>query len=224
MLRKFIILGVILLTAQACRSSTLEINVRFNTLSGLEKNDRVLFENNPAGRVEAIHYDKDGSYAVRLQIDKGFSNAATEYSRFGLVDDTGRPGHRAVAIYLERQGGKPLPDGASVTGLSPGQDLAERLQKELEAGFSFFKDQIDKFSHDLKQVPESEEFKRLKRSLSDLADEMVAAEKETRQKMKDEWLPKIEKEIETFRERLKDLGREDEAAPLQDEVERIRKI
>lgn len=224
MWRKFIMIGVILLTANACRSGSLEINVRFDALSGLAKDDRVLFESNPAGAVETIHYDKDGTYAVRLRIDKGFSNAVTEYSNFGLVDDAGRPGHKAVAIYLERQGGKPLPDGALVTGLSPGQDLAKRLQKDLEAGFNFFKDQIEKFSKDLSQVPESDEYKHLKKNLSDLADEMIGAGEETRQKLKNEWLPKLEKEIEAFRKRLKDLGREDEAEPLQKELERIRKI
>ena len=224
MLRKLILIGVILLTAQACQSETMEINVRFGNLSGLAKSDRVLFENNQAGVVETIHYNKDGTYEVRLLIDKGFGNALTEYSSFGLVDDDGRPGHRAVEIYLAHPGGKPLADGASVTGLSPQQDLAMQLQKNIEAGFNFFKNQVEQFSKDLKQVPESEEFKRLKQSLSDLANEMMEAEKDTRQKLKNEWLPKIEQEIEAFRKKLNDLGREDEAAPLQKEMERIRRI
>jgi hypothetical protein len=228
MLRKFVIVIFVLLSAQACRSNTLQLNVRFDELSGLSKGDRVLFHNNTAGDVETVHFNPDGTYAVRLQIDKGFANAVTEYSRFRLIDDAGRIGSQAVEILLERQGGKPLPDGASVTGISPDQDLAVRLQQEVEAGFQFFKQQIDKFSddlkNDLKQVPESEEYYRLKKSLSDLADEIGRAEKQARGRLKDKWLPQIEKEIEAFKKRLRDLGREKEAEPLQTELERIRKI
>ena len=224
MTRKLLILIFILMTAQACRSNTLEINVRFDDLSGLAREDRVLFEGNVAGVVETIHYNQDGTYAVRLMIDKGFGNAVTEYSSFGLVDDADRPGHKAVQIHLSRQGGRPLPDGASVTGLSAHQDLAARLQKDLESGFDFFKEQVEKFGQDLKQVPESQEYQRLKRSLSDLADDLSGAEKQARARLKEEWLPRIEKEFEAFRKRLRDLGREEEAKPLQQELERIRKI
>jgi paraquat-inducible protein B len=224
MLRKLFILGFIFLTAQACRSNTLEINVHFDELYGLAKNDRVLFNSNTAGIVETIHFNQDGTYVLRLQIDKGFGNAVTEYSSFSVVDDTDRPGHKAVAITLQRAGGKPLPDGASVTGTSTPQDLVSRLQKDVENGFNFFKDQIEKFSDDLKKVPESEEYRHLKRSLSDLADKLTGAEKGVRDRLKKEWLPKIEEEIESFKRQMRDLGREDEAKPLQKELERIRKI
>lgn len=224
MTKKLLGCGLLLLLVFACRTNAKEINVRFDDLSGLQKGDRVLFEGNTAGDVQTVHYGQDGRYIVRLRIEESFINALTEYSRFYLIGDPAHPERKAVEIRLARQGGKLLPDGASVTGVSPGQDLGSRLQQDLEAGFAFLKKQMEQFTKDLRQVPESEEYQRLKESLRDLAAELGQAEKQAREKLKDEWLPQIERELEALKQRLRDLGREQETEPLEKEVERIRKI
>ena len=149
MLRKLVIIGLVLLAAQACRSSVVHINVRFDTLSGLASNDHVLFEGNVAGRVAAIHFDQKRGYTVRLEVEKGFSSALTEYSEFRVADDPHDEGHKAVEIRLKKRGGKPLSDEASVTGVSQTPFLAEQLQRDLQGAFEFFKEQVDRFSRDL---------------------------------------------------------------------------
>ncbi len=224
MMRKILFIGAVVLLANACRSDTIQINARFDHLAGLASGDRVLFERNPAGKVESVHYTQDGVYDVRLKVDKGFANALTQYSEFHLIDDRQRAGHKAIEIRLARQGGTPLPDGASVTGIGPPPDLGAGFQKDLEAGFEFFKKQVQRFRRDLQGLPESKEYQRLKKSLADLADEIVRSERKARQKIKEKWLPKIEQELDELRRRLHELGREEELQPLQRQVERIRKI
>ena len=223
-MRKLLILAFILLSAHACRSHTFSVNVQFQGLSGLAKQDAVLFEKNTIGGVDTIHFNQDGSYAVRLLIDKGFGNAVTEYSRFVIVDDPNRKGHKAVEVSLTQLGGTPLPDGAAVTGTEPVSELGRRLQQDVEAGLAFFVEQIEKLTGDLKQVPQSDEYQRLKKELSDLADDMSRAGKKAREKLKDEWVPRLESEIENFKKRLEEFGREKEAEPLEKELERIRRI
>ena len=49
-------------------------------------------------------------------------------------------------------------------------------------------------------------------------------EKQARERIKHEWLPRIQRELDKLKEKLKQYGREDELAPLEKEVERIRKI
>ncbi len=88
-------IGLLLLLA-ACRSDNVAIGVSFQTVDGLQRGDRVLFESNPAGRIEAVEYGNDRTYLVRLQVDKGFANALTEYSRFQIIDDPGKPGRKAI--------------------------------------------------------------------------------------------------------------------------------
>ena len=64
----------------------------------------------------------------------------------------------------------------------------------------------------------------MKKYLEDFAIELEQKEKETRDKIKREWLPKIQQELDKLREKLKQSGHEKEIQPLEKEVDRIRKI
>ena len=207
-----------------CRSQALEVDVHFEHLTGLAPGDRVVFESNEAGHVDAIQFNKDGSYQVRLNIDRGFTHAATEQTRFRVVDDAARAGHKAVEMVLHGREGQPLADGARVEGDEALPSLEDQLNRGLEEGFALLKEQIERFSEDLQDLPQSDTFKQMKKSLSDLADEIVRAEKQARQKIKEQWLPRIERELQELKRRLEAEGREDEAELLQRELERIQNI
>ena len=224
MTRKLVAFGMTVLLLFACRPQDIAITVRFERLSGLAANDRVLFENNAAGEVQAIRYNGNGSYAVAVRIDGGFANAVTEYARFEMHDDAGRPNRKAIVIVLTRQGGTPLADGAVVDGYSPPELFGERFNQDLREGFDAFKKQLESLADDFKQIPESDAFQDLKRSMGELADELSQTEKSVRRKLKNEWLPRIEQELEALRKRLEDSGRQDETEPLENELERIRRI
>lgn len=208
----------------ACRSNSILVNVSFEALSGVEKGDRVLFQGNKAGSVTGVQFNQDGTYTVQVDIDEGFANAVTEYSKFHIIDDPEQKGPKVIEVRLEREGGTPLVNGATVIGAAPDSRLSGRIQKELDAGLEFFKKQIDRFERDLKSFPESQAYKDLKKSLEDLALEMELKEKQTRESVKREWLPKIQRELEALRKRLKQMGREEELAPLDHEVDRIRNM
>lgn len=224
MTRKLVAFGMTVLLLFACRPQDIAITVRFERLSGLAANDRVLFENNAAGEVQAIRYNGNGSYAVAVRIDGGFANAVTEYARFEMHDDAGRPNRKAIVIVLTRQGGTPLADGAVVDGYSPPELFGERFNQDLREGFDAFKKQLESLADDFKQIPESDAFQDLKRSMGELADELSQTEKSVRRKLKNEWLPRIEQELEALKKRLEDSGRQDETEPLENELERIRRI
>jgi hypothetical protein len=172
----------------------------------------------------AVNLNQDGSYTVQLEIEKGFVNAATEYSRFSVSDDPQQQGRKCIRIELSQEGGALLADGSSVTGEPPKKDLGTVLQEELEAGIGFLKKQIDQFGRDVQAIPESQEYKDLKKSLESLAAEIERKEKQAREKVKKEWLPRIQRELDALRERLRQSGREEELEPLDREMERIRKI
>lgn len=224
MTRNMMTLALVAILLMACRSDSILINVTFETLSGIEQGDRVVFQGNKAGQVAGVQFNQDGKYTVQVEIDKGFAHAVTEYSKFHIVDDPGQAGTKGIEVKLEREGGTPLASGSSVIGVPPDMGLAGRLQKELDAGLGFFKEQIDRFGRDLQSFPDSQAYKDLKKALEDLASEIELKEKNTRESVKREWLPKIQGELEDLRERLKKMGRENELAPLDQEVDRIRKM
>ena len=200
------------------------VNVNFDRLSGLEKDDRVIFENNTAGHVQSVQYNTDGTYTVQVAIDDGFVSAATEYSQFQVVEDPDRQGRKSIRVILSRQGGTPLADGAKVAGTPAEEDLAAKIRKELDAGIEFLKEKMEQIGRDVQSFPESQEYQDLKRSLEDLAAELGRKEKETRERLKKEWLPKLQRELDALRERLREQGREEQMAPLDQEIERIRRI
>lgn len=214
-------IGTIVLS---CTTGGIVVNVTFERLSGLEKDDRVLFENNAVGYVKSVRYNADGTYSVQVAIEEGFVSAATEYSQFRVIEDPERQGRKGVQISTPRKGGERLADGASVVGIPADEDLATRLQRELETGLGVLKERMEQFGRDVQAFPESREYQDLKKSLEELAADLERREKQARERLKKEWLPKIQRELDALRERLREKGREDEMAPLEREVERIRTI
>ena len=224
MTRKTILWVLFLWMLSACGARDIRVNVTFDHLSGLTKADRVVFEGNAIGAVQDVSYNQDGSYTVQVRIEKGFENAVTQYSHFRIVPDPKLSDHKAVRVVLSQSGGTPLKSGATIAGDPEEDDFFSQLQKDLASGFDFFKEQIDKFDRDVREYPQSEEYRQLKKSLEDLADEIESKEKQTREKIKREWLPKIQHELDMLREKLKQFGKEEELKPLEKQVDRIRKI
>jgi hypothetical protein len=224
MTRKTIIWVLFIGALSACWSQDIRINVTFDHPSGLAREDRVLFEGNPIGGVQAINYNPDGSYTVQVHIEKSFENAVTQYSHFRIVADPKLAERKAVLVVLAQSGGAPLKSGVTIAGDPEENDFVTQLQEDLATAFAFFKEQIDKIDHDVRQYPQSQEYRKLKKSLEDLAAEIEKKEEQTREKIKREWLPKIQHELDKLREKLKQYGREEELEPLEKEVDRIRKI
>jgi hypothetical protein len=208
----------------ACRSDELNLNVTYDHLTGLAPQDRVLSGRDRAGTVNSVGFLKDGTHVVGLKIDRAFKSVATDASEFFVVDDPSRPGSKAIVIRTQQSGGSPLADGSTIAGATPYEHLGFVLQREIEAGLDYLIEQIDKFKQDASKIPDSEAVRRLKKTIKDLAAEMTRAEKAARERIKREWLPKIERELEKLRKKLGKLGREDELRPLEDEVKRIRRI
>ncbi len=214
----------LMLPLGACRSSSIEINVRYDRISGLTADNRVMFEGSDAGAVESIQYTREGAYVVQLSVDKGFANALTEHARFFIIEDPNRAGDKAVEIRHLHSGGRLLTSGASVSGAYDIDDLSRQLQKDIESGVRFFKQALEDFGRDINEFAESEEYRNLKRSLEGLAEELAHKGKAARETVKRQWLPRIQRELEELRKRLKQLGRENEMAPLEEQVERLRQI
>ncbi len=219
-----VIIASIAFLIASCRSDVIHLNVTYNHLSGLAPEDRVMVEGNQAGRVVEIAYLKDGTYVVELQIDKGFAEALTDASAFYVVDDQVRQGHKAVEIHVLHAGGALLADGATITGATEADRLEHLMRRTLMDGVDFLARQIDKLKQDIEKIPETEAYRQLERALKELATDLKHSEKEARERIKREWLPKLEQELDKLRQRLRNSGRENELEPLDEEVERIRRI
>ena len=216
--------ALLALCVTACQWWALTINVEFDQAAGLVPENRVIFAGQTAGVVKAVEPRSQGGVVARVWITKKFSSAATEYSRFYLVDDPDQSGRKAVEIRLSRGEGRVLANGVNVKGFRENRSWLDSLLNDLTQGGEVVRKHFEEMLEELRRLPESEEYQRLKKGLDQLGEELGRHEKEARTKLKRELLPRLEQELERLKKRLGGDEREQQLRNLEEQVEYIRGI
>jgi paraquat-inducible protein B len=224
MIRRFFMLWLLAFTVLGCDDSGLNLKIRYNEIRGLKEGDRVIFEKNHVGQVVGVFYSKEGFYTVDVMIKEEFANAATEHSQFFITADPEDEGEKAIEIVQSQRGGKPLAEDATVVGADKSTAPTKQVWDEFAEGLEDLKEQLERFSDDLRKIPESEEFKKLKKELERLSEEMKKSSEAAREKIEKEILPRLRREMEKLREKLRKFDREQETEPLEVQLENIRKL
>jgi hypothetical protein len=221
----------------------LNVKIKFDQIYGLQKGDRVIFQQNHIGNVTEVFYSKEGYYTIGIvinkdfvdaatehsrffiiSINKDFVDAATEHSRFFIISDPRDTDKMAVEITQARKDGSPLKNNSVVEGSSKTSAFVDQILNELLDGFGGLKKQFEHFSEELQSIPESEEFKNLEEELKRLGEEMGRSGEAVREKIQKEVLPQLKEELEELRERLRQFGREDELEPIEIEMRKMTEI
>jgi paraquat-inducible protein B len=220
MLKKLGIIVILPLFFMGCKENAHHIKVKYDQIYDLKKGERVLFEQNHIGQVTEVFYSKEGYYLVSLAIKKSFANAATEHSRFIIIVDPQDKKNKAIEIIQAKKGGAPLQEGAIVDGSTKSSEFFGPMRDELDKGIENLKEQFDKFSEEIKRIPESDEFKKLKKELDVLLEELKKSGKSVKEKIEKQLLPQIEKEVEKLRERLREFEQKKESKPNDDQLKK----
>ncbi len=222
--KKIIILLILFVALFACKENLLNVKIKFDQIYGLQKGDRVIFQQNHIGNVTEVFYSKEGYYTIGIVINKDFVDAATEHSRFFIISDPRDTDKMAVEITQARKDGSPLKNNSVVEGSSKTSAFVDQILNELLDGFGGLKKQFEHFSEELQSIPESEEFKNLEEELKRLGEEMGRSGEAVREKIQKEVLPQLKEELEELRERLRQFGREDELEPIEIEMRKMTEI
>jgi hypothetical protein len=222
--KKIIILLILFVALFACKENLLNVKIKFDQIYGLQKGDRVIFQQNHIGNVTEVFYSKEGYYTIGIVINKDFVDAATEHSRFFIISDPRDTDKMAVEITQARKDGSPLKNNSVVEGSSKTSAFVDQILNELLDGFGGLKKQFEHFSEELQSIPESEEFKNLEEELKRLGEEMGRSGEAVREKLQKEVLPQLKEELEELRERLRQFGREDELEPIEIEMRKMTEI
>ena len=215
MLKKTFPLLIILLVIMGCYSKDFNLKIRFAQTEGLKANDRIIFEKNHIGKVDDITYSEGGDYIADVKIDKGFTKAVTEHSRFFIINDPSEKGCKAIEMIKVAEGGVPLQKGAIIEGATRFSLLLSLMEEDFGKVMSELSSKIDELT---------DEIKKLENYLNELKEEMKKAGSAFREKIQKELLPRLQEEIEKLKERLRKSGREKEVEPLEVKMEELRKI
>ena len=217
MLRKLIAIFGLFLAIMGCQEKGLNLQITFDKVLGLKGDDRVIFDQNPIGRVTGLQYAESGSYIVEVEIKTEFAKAVTEHARFFIVADPTDKTKKAIEMIQVRKGGTPLKDRTIVAGSKKHSALFDRTWNAFENGLEDLKKQFEEFSEQFKRIPESKAYKELEKELEILSEKIKRAGKSARGKIEKEVLPRLKEEMEKLNQRILKL-KEKEGAEKQLEI------
>ncbi len=200
----------------------LGFHISFKNIHGLKENDAVIYENSQIGRVKKITYQKDATFLVEIVLSDEYNHTATQYTQFYVGDSQLSNGAKAILVELPRQGGKPIEKGATIKGKSKKyfafpKGINEPFWENLEEKFQGF---IEEFQ----DIPESEQYKNMKKKLSEFEAQMEESGREIADKFQKEILPKLEQEIKKFMDKLEQQGRQEDAQSLEKDLNKLQSI
>jgi hypothetical protein len=207
----------------ACKD-ILKIKIRYDKIQGLVEGDRVLFDENHIGAVTGVSYTTDGDYIADVAIQKNFANAATEDSKFYIIDDPEKENRKAIEVIQTKTGGIPLENGAIVKGSTKSEMLFGDLPEALGKGLEGFQEQLEGLFEGLSTIPESKEFKDLQEEFESLGKEMSKSTGSVKEKVEKDVLPQLKEQIEKLREQMEKMGREKEVEPLEMQLKKMEQM
>ncbi len=220
---RMLLTGLLTLAAIACEQDTLNIGIKYSDLHGLQKQDRILLENEAVGKIVDIIDGSGGDYIVQVAISGKIKDKLTDKTKFYIINDPKVNHHKAIKAVPVPEG-NPLHDGSVVRGIEDSQLIVQDLFDSLGKGIEELGTQVEDFLKGLQQIPESDEYQKLKKELEQLGKQLKEAEEETREKIQKEIIPKIEQELERLKEELRKFGKEKDVEPLEKELNNLRKI
>jgi len=215
MFRKLVVLLILSFVFFGFKATGLNLTISFSKINGLKESDRVLFEQNHIGDVTRVFYTKDGNFFVDVMIKKPFINAATQHSKFFITADPQHEGRKAIEILQRKDKGEALKDGTTINGSGEYSALLGLIMDDLGGKLEDLKKQFEKFSDEMKKIPESNEYKKLKKELERLSKEIKRVEEAAREKIQKEILPRLKQEMENLKERFRKFQQKEESKPLE---------
>jgi len=202
----------------------LQVHVLFDRVEGLKAGDSVYGETQKIGTVDTPAVHPEGRILVPLKIDQSFRETITDQSRFIIQDDPLKPSTRAVKVAQLASIGKPLRDGAVVEGSSFFSFLLEKSSRQIQGQMKSFLESLEGFEKEIRQFADRKWTQALERQMEEWIRELEKSGEEVRRRFREEILPRLEEALRDLRRRLMEEGKEKTTYPLEEKLERIRRL
>jgi hypothetical protein len=202
----------------------LRLTVLYDQADELKAGNRVIWQEQTIGQVQAVTADATGRMAAQLQIKGDFREKVTDESRFVIQTDPQNYWQKHIEMVNLAEGGEPLPNGAEIEGSTSLSLQLEKGSRGLAAWLPLLLQELERWQKELKQLPEEEGYKELKRQLDYWLSEMGQAGVETRRYFKKEVLPRLEEAVRELKRRLRELHKEKDVDILEIKLEELKRI
>ena len=181
----------------------LRFNVQIETLDGLKQGDRVYFKDYPVGKIESIRVAKDGSFIIHVCIQDAQRAAALKNHLFILDDDPELPGKKAIMIKKgEKPSTVPIHEGETVTGFTSLSYYLQKNRETIRETSEALGQTFDQFIQELKDLPQSEQYQEMKKTLQESLEELLKEGERYKEKLQKEILPELQKQLEEFKQKF----------------------
>ncbi len=199
----------------------LDFTVRFDEVDGLRTGDRVLAASETIGSVSGIEYTDQGDYRVAVRIERPHADALGRASVFFIDADPQKPGRKALMVLAAPDAGEKIAEGEIVEGVAKWAALMQRMTRRLENAVVGFADEIDHYWHALRNLPTSEQARRLEAELDRILVALKRMSTAAQHRLKTEVLPRLREQLETLRRKLTTPEHDEQLDRLEDKFERI---
>jgi len=181
----------------------LRFNIRVESLDGLKQGDRVYFKDYLVGKVESIRVTQDGSFVIQVCIQDAQRAAALKSHLFILDDDPELPGKKAIMIKKgEKASAVPIHEGETVTGFTSLSYYLQKNRETIKETSEALGQTFDQFIQELKDLPHSEQYQEIKKSLQESLEELLKEGEKYKEKVQQEILPELQKQLEEFKRKF----------------------
>ncbi len=193
-------------------ANAISFKIEFSEVHGLKNNDNMIHNKNIIGSVKKIVYSEDATFLVDVHLLDEFKHLATTATLFYVTKDPNSKKQKAIATTLHQKKGEPIKDGTVIKGTSKTYANLQRLSNKLY--------------QNLQKISDSDAIKKLDKELHNLAEEMKQSEKAAREKIKEEVIPELKKNLEALKKKFQDSDKKNgkEIEALEQQVEELQKI
>ena len=202
----------------------LRLTVLYDQTEELKAGDRVIWQEQTIGVVQNVEADATGQGAAQLQIKGDFREKVTDESRFLIQADPQHDWQKHIEMINLAEGGEPLPNGAEVEGSTYLSLQVERGSRGLAVWSNLLRQELERWQKELNQLPVEEWYKELERQMDYWLSKMGQAGVETRRYFREEVLPRLEEAVRELEQRLKELGKKNEAEILKIKLEELKQL
>jgi vacuolar-type H+-ATPase subunit D/Vma8 len=186
-------------------SSSLNFIIKFDSIDGLKKGGRVIYERQTIGSVDDIVYTEQGTFLVNVSIEKEFAERATKSTVF-VIDSENNESY--VKLISADKPGVRLVDGETVNGSSQLEGITREFKNKLSDSVSLFAESINDLVAEIDEESMEKQIEYFERELDSLIVQASEMSETKKKSLNQEVIPLLEDKLDKFQQYLEEQDME----------------